>query len=134
MAQNFTDAVTDALQTAVRSAQQNRNSEVTQNHLLQAFLSDSDGFFFTFLLNLNTQPQVLMDKVNAEVRRLPKLMGDAQNPPSASRDLSSLITEAQNIAEKWKDSYTSTDHFLMAYWKGGNEPFATWKNQTGISL
>lgn len=133
MPQNFTDAVTDALQTAFRTAQDRKNSEVTENHLLQAFLEDPDGFFFTFLLNLNTNPQLLAEKVEADLKRLPTLMEQTQNPPSPSRDLSNRIADAQNIAEKWKDSYTSTDHFLMSYWKGGGEPFASWKNQTGIS-
>lgn len=134
MAQNFTDAVTDALQTAFRKAQERSNSEVTENHLLQAFLSDPDGFFFTFLLNLNTNPQLLIEKVEADIRRLPTLVEQTKNLPSPSRDLSSRIADAQNIAEKWKDSYTSTDHFLMSYWKGAGEPFASWKNKTGIPL
>lgn len=134
MEQNFTDAVTQALQEAFRNAQENRNSEVTENHLLKAFLSDPEGFFFTFLLNINANPQQLINQVTEEVNRLPTLMGNTQTPPTASRSLSSRIADAQSIAQKWKDTYTSSDHFLLSYWKNGGEPFASWKNQTGISL
>lgn len=134
MAQNFTDAVTQALQEAFRIAQEGKNTEVTENHLLQAFLSDPDGFFFTFLLNINSNPQQLIQKVSEDLKHLPTLMGDSQTPPPPSRSLSGRIADAQSIAEKWNDSYTSSDHFLLSYWKGGGEPFASWKNQTGISL
>lgn len=134
MAQNFTDAVTQALQEAFRIAQDKKNSEVTENHLLQAFLNDPDGFFFTFLLNANCNPESLITKVSEDLKRLPTLMGDSQTPPPPSRSLSGRIADAQSIAEKWNDSYTSSDHFLLSYWKGGGEPFASWKNQTGISL
>lgn len=134
MAQNFTDAVTQALQEAFRIAQDRRNTEVTENHLLEAFLSDPDGFFFTFLLNMNCNPELLINKVAEDVKRLPTLMSDTQTPPPPSRSLSGRIADAQSIAEKWNDSYTSSDHFLYSYWKGGGEPFASWKNQTGLSL
>lgn len=134
MAQNFTDAVTQALQEAFRIAQDRKNTEVTENHLLQAFLSDPDGFFFTFLLNMNCNPEMLINKVSDDLKRLPTLVGESQTPPPPSRTLSGRIADAQSIAEKWNDSYTSSDHFLYSYWKGGGEPFAAWKNQTGVSL
>lgn len=134
MAQNFTDSVTQALQEAFRIAQEQKNTEVTENHLLQAFLSDPNGFFFTFLLNNNSNPQALISKVSEDIKHLPTLLGESATPPPPSRTLSGRIADAQSIAEKWHDTYTSSDHFLLSYWKNGGEPFASWKNQTGISL
>ncbi len=130
---NFTDATTQALQEAYRLAQEQKNTEITENHLLKAFLNDPEGLFFSFLLNLNTQPQKLIESVNQDLKRLPTLMGEELTTPTPSRNLSSRIADAQTIAEKWKDSFTSSDHFLLSYWKNGGEPFASWKSQSGLS-
>lgn len=133
MNQNFTDSVTDALQTAFADAQQRQNTEITENHLLAAFLKDPEGYFFSLLNNLGTSPASLVQKVNYDLERLPTFSGNPQ-PPTPSRSLQSRIADAQSIAKKWNDTYTSSDHFLVSYWKNGGEPFAAWKNNTGISL
>ncbi|MGZ3633746.1 MAG: Clp protease N-terminal domain-containing protein, partial [Parachlamydiaceae bacterium] len=133
MAQNFTDAVTEAIQEAFRIAQEQKNTEVTENHLLKAFLSDPDGFFFTVLSNQKTQPERLIQQLDQDLKRLPTLVGNAQQQPAPSHSLSNRITEAQSIAEKWKDTYASSDHFLLSYWKGAGEPFSSWKSQSGIT-
>lgn len=134
MPQNFTDAVTNALEQAFSNAQARKNTEVTQNHLLQAFLQDPEGYFNSILTNLNADPQALSHQVEHNLTKLPTYSGSSSQPPSASRTLQSLIAEAQNLAQKWKDSYTSSDHFLVSYWKNGGEPFEKWKNETGIPL
>jgi ATP-dependent Clp protease ATP-binding subunit ClpB len=134
MAQNFTDAVTNALQEAVSEAQRRNNTEVTENHLLWAFLEDPNGYFDSILDNLNTKPADLLDEVKKSLDRLPTYSTPPNEPPSASRNLQARIVDAQNIAKKWGDTYTGSDHFLISYWKGAGEPFAAWKNRTGISL
>ena len=49
MQQNFTDSVTTALQGAFADAQQRKNTEVTDNHLLNAFFQEPDGYFNSIL-------------------------------------------------------------------------------------
>lgn len=134
MAQNFTDAVTNALQEAVSEAQRRNNTEVTENHLLWAFLEDPNGYFDSILDNLSTKPADLLDEVKKSLDRLPTYSTPPNEPPSASRNLQARIVDAQNIAKKWGDTYTGSDHFLISYWKGAGEPFAAWKNRTGITL
>ncbi len=132
--QNFTDAVTEALQLAFNEAQRRKNTEVTDNHLLWAFLNDPNGYFTSILENLNTNPADLLDKTIQSLNKLPTYSSASAEPPATARNLQMRIAEAQNIAQKWNDTYTGSDHFLIAYWKGGGEPFATWKKDTGISL
>lgn len=134
MAQNFTDAVTNALQEAVSDAQRRQNTEVTENHLLWAFLEDPNGYFDSILDNLNTKPADLLTEVNKALDRLPTYSAQPNEPPSASKNLQARIVDAQNLAKKWNDAYTGSDHFLVSYWKGAGEPFSTWKNRTGITL
>ena len=133
MVQNFTDSVTNALQQAFSYAQQQKNTEVTDNHLLKAFLEDPQGYFVSLLSNSQLPLNTLVEKVEENLNRLPTYT-DSTEPPAAARSLQGRITDAQAIAQQWKDSYTGTDHFLLSYWKNGGEPFATWKKQTGINL
>lgn len=134
MNQNFTDAVATAIQNAFTDAQNRKNTEVTENHLLFAFLQDPEGYFNSILTNLNTDPQTLIQKVRQDLDRLPTFSSDSPQPPSAARNLQSRIADAQAIAQNWNDSYVSSDHFLVSYWKNGGAPFAEWKQSTGISL
>lgn len=131
--QNFTEAVANALQTAFAEAQKRQNTEVTDEHLLYGFLSDPEGYFNSILSNLNTNPISLLNDVQRFLDRLPTYSGKVE-PPNPSRSLQTRITDAQNIAQQWKDTYTSSDHFLISYWKNGIEPFSAWKQATGISL
>lgn len=130
---NFTDAVAAALQQAFTDAQNRKNTEVTENHLLNAFLSDPKGYFFSILDNLNTQPQTLSHELSEALARAPTYSG-APQAPQAAHSLQQRISDAQAIARQWKDSYISSDHFLVAYWKNSGEPFATWKQRYGINV
>lgn len=134
MVQNFTDAVTEAIQEAFADAQQRNNTEVTENHLLLAFLKDPEGYFNTVLNALNAKPGLLQDEVRNHLAKLPTFSGGGTQAPTPARNLQNRITEAQSLAQQWNDTYTSTDHFLIVYWKNGGEPFESWKKKTGVSF
>ncbi|WP_075883092.1 ATP-dependent Clp protease ATP-binding subunit [Candidatus Protochlamydia sp. W-9] len=133
MNQNFTDHVAEAIQAAFAEAQRLNHTEVTENHLLWAFLKDKEGYFYSVLNGLGTNPQKLFQETEDNIHHLPTYSGGGQ-APNPSRNLQSRIVDAQNIAQSWKDTYTSSDHFLISYWKNGGDPFASWKKKTTISL
>ena len=134
MAQNFTDAVTAAIQEAFEEAQKQQHTEVTDNHLLRAFLSDPQGYFSAILSRLNSNPQVLVQEVDAALKKLPTYSGSSAQAPAAARSLQNRIADAQQFANKFQDSYTSSDHFLLSYWQNGGDPIATWKKSSGITM
>jgi len=133
MQPNFTDSVAAVLQQAFADAQRRSNTEVSENHLLLAFLQEPDGFFNSILINLSTQPDILAAEVDRNLARQPTFSGSS-SAPTTSRGLQNRISEAQSIAQKMKDSYISSDHFLLAYWKNAGEPFSIWKNSTKVSM
>lgn len=132
MNQNFTDSVTEALQQAFEDAQQHNNVEVTENHLLKAFLQDPSGYFNSILSHLNAKPNDLMRQTEHALEKLPKWEASSQQP-TVARNLQNRIAEAQTIAKDYKDDYTSSDHFLLSFWKNGGDPFLSWKQKTGVS-
>ncbi len=131
---NFTDSVSQAIQSAFAEAQRRKNTEVSENHLLWAFLEQPEGYFNTILSALELQPQTLMSLVIENLNHQATFSEATTEPPTPGRTLQGRITDAQQIASAWKDSYTSSDHFLMSYWKNGGVPISNWKSQSGISL
>lgn len=133
MAPNFTEAVTEAIQKAATAAEQKRQAEITENHLLYAFLEDPEGYFQTFLNTIKADGQTLLKETERQLEHLP-VFDTAGHPPGASQSLQARISDAKAIAKKWNDNYISSDHFLYAYWQGGGEPFSSWKKHTGLDL
>lgn len=132
--ENFTDSCTQALQAAFAEAQRLNHTEVTENHLLWAFLQNKEDYFTSILTHLETNPQLLRKEVDQSLKHLPTFASEKTEPPNASRSLHNRIVEAQNIAKSWKDTYTGSDHFLLAYWKNGGDPFASWKKASTLSF
>ena len=133
MTNNFTESVSKALQSAFAEAQHRRHTEVTENHLLYGFLADREGFFSSLLTGLDLQPAPLLNEVESFLNQQPTFTSQDQEP-SVARSLQGRINDAQVIAKEMNDSYVSTDHFLLAFWKNGGDPFDSWKKRTQVSF
>lgn len=132
MAPQFTEAVAIAIEQAFLYAEEHKHTELTENHLLLAFFSDQQGYFQTFASSVNLNAKVLVQNLEEVLKKSPVFSGAPQRPTTSST-LQARITEAQNFAKKWNDSYIGSDHLLMAFWQNGGEPFATWKKGSGLS-
>ncbi len=130
---DYSEAVQKALEGAFQIAQTRKNTEVSENHLLLSFLEDHQGYFNILLNELKADPALLKAQVEQALTKLPTFSGEG-GEPQAARSLQSRVGEAQNFAKEMKDTYVSSDHFLLSFWQGAAEPFASWKKQTGISL
>lgn len=133
MAQNFSEAAIKAIEAAVDLAKQGNNSEIAENHLLLAFLSDPQGYFLTLLEEIKADPAKLMHMTEEAVSRLPTYASSG-GQPHPSQNFQERIRDAENFAKEFGDTYVSSDHFLLAFWKGGGDPFNTWKKESKISL
>jgi len=129
----FTDAVMEALQKAFEIAETHHHTELTENHLLLALFSDEQGYFTLFATNLGLEVALLVQNLERTISTLPQYAGEPQKPTLSSH-LQKEISEAQELAKKWQDSYIGSDHLLLVYWKHAGEPFATWKKGSKLSL
>lgn len=132
MVAKFTEAVSAAIEEAFNEAQQKSHTEFNDKHLLWAFLKDPEGYFHTTLRGLNANTAPLLQQITEQLSRAPTFSGPAQQPATGTK-LQGIINKAQGLANAWGDTYTGSDAFLMAYWEEGDEPFAQWKKQSGIS-
>lgn len=133
MEQNFTESVTHAIQTAFSIAQEHQNSEVGDSHLLLAFLEGENGYFASIFEHFKLNPSHVIQELRSEIERLPTFVDQAPQAPNVSRGFQGRIVDAQNIAKKMGDTYTSSEHFLLSYWKTGSETFKKWVASTKIS-
>ena len=133
MKKNFSDAATAAIQTAFSIAQNRHHTQVTENHLLLVFLEETNGYFVSLLREIGGDPTILGDQVEKSLGHLPTYTS-GEEPPAASRNLQTRIMEAEAFAKQLNDAYVSSDHFILSFWKGGGEPFASWKNQSKLKL
>src|SRR5579862_3443444 len=129
----FTESVRNALERAFHTAQENQHAEVNENHLLLSFFQDPQGYFSTLASSLGLDPQELIPVLESTMKRSPAF-GTEPQTPSISSLLQKKITAAQDIANKWKDTYLSSDHFFYAFWQSASEPFASWKKKNPLSL
>ncbi len=131
--QNYTEAVTQALQSAISYAEEHHHTEITENHLLLGFLQDKEGYFNNIIHLLKLSSHTLLESTEIALSQLPTYSGAPQTP-QASRSLQNRLQEAQNLAKQWQDSYVSSDHFFYVYWKNAQEPFSSWKAASKITL
>jgi ATP-dependent Clp protease ATP-binding subunit ClpB len=133
MAPQFTESVRDALEKAFNFAQERNQSEVNENHLLNAFFEDPQSYFWTLSAALNLNPKSLIPQLEAALNKVPTFSGESQ-APAISPQLQNRIAEAQNLAKKWNDAYISSDHFFYLFWQSASEPFASWKKSSNLTL
>src|SRR5436190_16488583 len=118
---NFTDAVAEAIQSAFRLAEEGRCTEVHESHLLLGFLEQENGFFQTMFQTLKMPCNSLINETKKFITTLPTYSGEAQKP-QPGRSFQNRIQEADSLAKKQNDSYISTNHFFIVFWKNGGEP------------
>jgi ATP-dependent Clp protease ATP-binding subunit ClpB len=109
----FTVKSQEAIEAASQLAGQANQQEIAPEHLLAALLDQPEGVVIPLLQKMGANPALLKDRVEAEIRNIPKVYGGAAQP-YLSNALNKLLQKAQAEAEKMKDEYVSGEHLLLA--------------------
>ncbi|MCL6755556.1 MAG: AAA family ATPase [Candidatus Rhabdochlamydia oedothoracis] len=133
MPNQFTEKVQQAFEAALRYAQKYLDTEITENHLLYSFFENIEGLFHSIALSLKLNPKMLLGQLKDVLSNLPKFTKTGTEP-SLSPSLQKILKRAQELADKWGDSYLSSEHFFYAFWQSAQEPFASWKKSSKLSL
>ena len=107
-AQKLTQKSIEAINAAQSAASENQNPQVTQQHLLYAFLSDENGLISQILKKL-TNADVKAAALN-EINKLPRVSGGQLY---ISPELEASFNIAEKQAEKMKDEYVSVEHLFI---------------------
>jgi ATP-dependent Clp protease ATP-binding subunit ClpB len=130
MAQQFTEAVAQALQDALQLAESMHHAEVYDIHLLYCLLQDKQGYLSSLISAINASSETLESLLKQYLSSLPSL--ETSSRPRIHRSLEQRLKEAEDIAKEWHDSHIGSDHIFLAFVTYGREPFSTWKEQYKI--
>lgn len=133
MEHKFTESLEEGLQSSFQIAQNNKQTEVSENHLLLSLLQAPEGYFSTLIRFLGIPTEKLIEEAERAVKAAPTFTSNL-SPPVFSRTLQQKILEAENLAKTWGDTYTSVDHFFYICWKEGNGLFTSLKKEFPLSL
>ncbi len=111
-ANKLTEKAQEAIIAAQRLAEDRHHTQLEPEHLLSALIGQEGGVVPAVLEKLNVQPRTLLQKVDGAINVLPRVSNPSQ--VHVSQGVLRVLNAAQDEAERLKDDYTSTEHFLLA--------------------
>ncbi|MBC8446464.1 MAG: ATP-dependent chaperone ClpB, partial [Chloroflexi bacterium] len=109
----FTQKAQEAIFEAQEQARGYNHGQIEPEHLLLALLEQADGVVPQIVQSLGLSPQLLLEQVQAELQRKPKVYGTAMQV-GISPALQQVLDQAQREAETMHDEYVSTEHLFIA--------------------
>ncbi len=117
------DKLTSKFQTAIADAQSialgRENNFIEPEHLMKAFLDQQGGSCRPLLTKAGVNISKLRTLVDASLDKLPKVSG-VPGDIHVSNTLSQLLNITDQIAQKRKDNYISSELFLLAAMEKSN--------------
>src|SRR5436190_14022741 len=112
----FTTLAQEALAAAQSMAIAREHAELTPLHLLAALLEEQNSIAHSILAKAGVSSERIADIATSEVNRLPKVTSSGGQPtqPQTSPSLIQVLNTAEKEAKALNDSYTSTEHLLLA--------------------
>ncbi|WP_417351614.1 ATP-dependent chaperone ClpB [Flavobacterium alkalisoli] len=108
---NFTIKSQEAIQRAQQIAQSYGHQQIENEHIVKAILEVDENVTPFLLKKLNVNVQLFQQILDSTLQSFPKVSGGEM---SLSRDASTALTEASNIARKMNDEFVSIEHLLLA--------------------
>lgn len=108
----YTQKSLEAVQSAQKIAAQYGNQTLMPEHLFSALLGQDGGLAPELMNKCGANPQMLQQEVTALISRFPKVSGATADRVYASQGLTRVFAEAESLAGKMQDEYTSVEHLL----------------------
>jgi ATP-dependent Clp protease ATP-binding subunit ClpB len=128
----FTEKSHQALFGAQHLAEQLNHSQVEPEHLLAVLLEQPEGIVPQMLERAGANPKVVLQQVQAELNRLPKVTGGGVQVAISSR-LRQVLLRAHEEIQQFRDEYVSTEHLLLALLEIGSGTAERILRQAGIT-
>ncbi len=110
----FTVKVQEAFLSARSIAQQSNHQAITPEHFLFALLQQTEGIAIPILQKIGINPQNLINDLNQEIGKIPKVTGSGATEVFISPELKNILENAWKEAETFHDQYLSVEHILIA--------------------
>jgi len=121
----------EAVQEAQEIAARYENQSIEPLHLLVALVEQKDGVVPPLLARLGIRNELLMEDVEREISKLPKVQGFGQH--NMSRAFNDVLERSFDEARKFKDEYVSTEHLFLAIAGAEKDPAGKLLKKHGAS-
>jgi len=113
--QKFTQKSLEAIQGAQNLCVENQNSQIEQEHLLYALISQEDSLIKELLKKMEIK-DTFIDEINNMVVNKPKMTGGSRRVGNiyVTQDVDLVLTNSEKIASKMKDEYVSVEHIMIS--------------------
>lgn len=97
---------------AIQMAQEKKNPEVSDLHLLLVMLEDFEGIVVQVLKKSDIGIEKIAKAAEGAIEKLPT--ASEEQRPSASASFTKVLQSAHNLAKKMGDEFVSREHLLLA--------------------
>jgi ATP-dependent Clp protease ATP-binding subunit ClpB len=112
--QKFTVKAQEVVQDALERAAGANHQGVEPTHLLPALLADAEGVAVTVLRRIGARPNVLRQRAEAALEKLPTVTGASVSGQYLSDATKKVFDRARAEADLLGDDYVSSEHLLVA--------------------
>ncbi len=125
--QKAQQAILESQDVAVRLGNQQLDGE----HLHKSLLAQEDGLIPKLVQMAGADPVMLLSDVDAELEKLPKVMGG--DGLYATRRFNKLLLDAQDRAKAFKDEFAGVEHLYLALLEEHGSPSAKLYQKHGLT-
>jgi ATP-dependent Clp protease ATP-binding subunit ClpB len=116
---NFTEKSKEAITAASNITTQNNNPEITDFHLMSAFLEDRESVVTLLFKKMDVDVESLKTIINSEIDRMPKVSGTVAL--RFSKEVEKALDEAEKQAASMKDEFISVEHLMLGIFECGTD-------------
>lgn len=127
---NFTIKAAEAFQQAQQLAFNAQNPNIETEHILKALLEQEDSPVDYLLKKNNVTINLLDNKLNELISRLPKSSGEPAQ--QISRDANNVVLRAGAALKQFDDEFITPEHLLLAIVEG-NDPTGKLLKDAGLT-
>ena len=128
----FTEKSQEAVIRAQQMAEELNHSQVEPEHLFAALLQQEEGVVPQVVQRLGANPRDLLQQVQAELNRWPKVSGGGVQVSISSR-LRQVLVRAHDEIQQFRDEYVSAEHLLLALVEAGGGAVERILRQAGVT-
>ncbi|RIW16349.1 ATP-dependent chaperone ClpB [Algoriphagus lacus] len=124
----FTIKSQEAIQKAAELATGAGTPAIESAHLLKGIFSEDDNVTDFLFKKLGTSKQLISQKLDQELAKLPKVSG-ANQQPYLSGPANQVLTKAKDYLKTFGDEYVAIEHLFLAILAGSDATAQLLKNQ-----
>jgi ATP-dependent Clp protease ATP-binding subunit ClpB len=109
----FTIKSQEAIQAALRLAEERRNPQATPEHLLAVLIEQPEGIVAPVLRKVGADPAAIRATLNGALDALPTMSGPSGGSGPAE-ELIQVLRAAEHEMRQLADEYVSTEHLLLS--------------------